>query len=85
MRAFAGWRSAPDHGYILAGGFPATFRGTTLRSDRDSSKKPKSATAHPTKTDSKNKEMGSALRSVYQKTVEEEIPDEMLDLLGKLG
>lgn len=29
--------------------------------------------------------MGSALRSVYQRTVEEEIPDDLLDLLGKLG
>lgn len=29
--------------------------------------------------------MGSALRSVYQRTVEEAVPDEMLDLLGKLG
>ena len=28
--------------------------------------------------------MGQALRGVYQKTVEEAIPDEMLDLLGKL-
>ena len=28
--------------------------------------------------------MGSALRTVYQKTVEEAIPAEMLDLLGKL-
>jgi hypothetical protein len=28
--------------------------------------------------------MGSALRSAYQRTVEESIPDEMLDLLGKL-
>lgn len=28
--------------------------------------------------------MGSALRSIYQKTIEEEIPDEMLLLLGKL-
>jgi hypothetical protein len=32
-----------------------------------------------------DKEMGTALRSVYQKTVNEPIPDEMLDLLGKLG
>lgn len=30
-------------------------------------------------------ELGLALRSVYQRTVEEEIPPEMLDLLGKLG
>lgn len=28
--------------------------------------------------------MGAALRTVYQKTVEESIPSEMLDLLGKL-
>jgi hypothetical protein len=29
--------------------------------------------------------MGSALRSVYQRTVEEPVPDDLLDLLGKLG
>ena len=29
--------------------------------------------------------MGSALRTVYQKAVEEAVPDEMLDLLGKLN
>jgi len=28
--------------------------------------------------------MGAALRTVYEKTVEEAIPAEMLDLLGKL-
>jgi len=28
--------------------------------------------------------MGAALRTVYEKTVEETIPPEMLDLLGKL-
>ena len=28
--------------------------------------------------------MGEALRSVYQQTVEEQVPDEFLDLLGKL-
>ena len=30
-------------------------------------------------------EFGQALRSVYQKTINEDIPPEMLDLLGKLG
>ena len=30
-------------------------------------------------------EVGTALRTVYQKTVDEDIPPEMLDLLGKLG
>lgn len=28
--------------------------------------------------------MGASLRRVYQKTVEETVPPEMLDLLGKL-
>lgn len=32
----------------------------------------------------KDNNMGSALRSVYQRAVEEAIPDEMIDLLGKL-
>jgi hypothetical protein len=31
------------------------------------------------------RDVGAALRSVYQKTVEESVPDEFLDLLGKLG
>lgn len=31
------------------------------------------------------RDMGAALRSVYQKTVDEAVPDEFLDLLGKLG
>jgi hypothetical protein len=30
-------------------------------------------------------EVGSALKSVYQRTVEEDIPPDLLDLLGKLG
>ena len=30
-------------------------------------------------------EYGNALRSVYQQTIDESIPPEMLDLLGKLG
>jgi hypothetical protein len=30
-------------------------------------------------------EVGDALRTVYQRAVEEDIPPEMLDLLGKLG
>ena len=32
----------------------------------------------------KDRVMGSALRSVYQKTVDESVPDDLLDLLGKL-
>ena len=30
-------------------------------------------------------EIGDALRSIYDRTVSENIPSEMLDLLGKLG
>lgn len=30
-------------------------------------------------------EVGQALRAAYQQTVSEDIPPEMLDLLGKLG
>ena len=30
-------------------------------------------------------ELGSALRSAYQQTVNEQIPDDLLDLLGKLN
>ena|GEM_PF-7042263 len=30
------------------------------------------------------KELGNALRSVYQRAIEEAVPDEMLDLLNKL-
>jgi hypothetical protein len=30
-------------------------------------------------------EVGHALRSAYQRTLDEDIPPEMIDLLGKLG
>jgi len=30
-------------------------------------------------------DVGSALRSAYERTLREDIPPEMLDLLGKLG
>ena len=43
----------------------------------DVTKAPKKRTAAP--------EVGSSLRMVYQQTVNEDIPPEMLDLLGKLG
>lgn len=39
---------------------------------------------NPTSVPNKDQQMGSALRSVYQKTVDEAIPDDLLDLLGKL-
>jgi hypothetical protein len=36
-------------------------------------------------TENANGSVGRALRTVYQQTVDEDIPAEMLDLLGKLG
>ena len=35
--------------------------------------------------DGPTRDVGSALRSVYQKAVEEDVPADLLDLLGKLG
>lgn len=39
----------------------------------------------PKKKGSGNSELGGALRSIYQRTVDERIPPDLLDLLGKLG
>jgi len=63
---------------------PAALRGTTLPSDRDLKTEPKRKAAEKTKQGGRERDMGAALRSVYQKAVSEAIPDEMLDLLGKL-
>nr|WP_244624533.1 NepR family anti-sigma factor [Sphingomonas sp. So64.6b] len=62
--------------------FAGCSGGTTLSSGEESSKKPQASGA--AKVQSKDRDMGAALRTVYQKTVEEDIPAEMLDLLGKL-
>jgi hypothetical protein len=62
----------------------AAFRGTTLGSDQNTPKKTPEQPTRSTKVGSKDRDMGAALRSVYQRTVEEAVPDEMLDLLGKL-
>jgi hypothetical protein len=55
-----------------------------LGADRDTPKKTTDKTARSKKAN-EGRDMGSALRSVYQKTVDEPVPDEMMDLLGKLG
>lgn len=51
-----------------------------MTSEKEAPEKPKTGTV----AQSKNRDMGSALRSVYQKTVEETVPDDLLSLLGKL-
>ncbi|WBH16969.1 NepR family anti-sigma factor [Sphingomonas radiodurans] len=51
-------------------------------SDKEASVKPgKKGSAA---AQAKDRDMGAALRSVYQKTVDETVPDEMISLLGKL-
>ena len=52
-----------------------------MASDKDNKTTPRKPT---TKVQSKDRDMGSALRSAYQRTVDELVPDEMLDLLNKL-
>jgi hypothetical protein len=62
--------------------------------DRDSGRGRKSATStdgqQPDSPTSRKKkgsspEVGHALRAAYQRTINEDIPPEMLDLLGRLG
>jgi hypothetical protein len=43
------------------------------------------ATAGTRKKRGHNGEVGHALRAAYRQAIEEDIPPEMLDLLGKLG
>jgi hypothetical protein len=57
-------------------------QGEVLSFDHDTEKK--TAMKPVKKGGEKDQQMGSALRSVYQKTVEEAVPEEMLALLGKL-
>lgn len=47
--------------------------------------RPPSDRSHPRKKRPPSSEVGWALRSAYQRMVDEDIPPEMLDLLGKLG
>jgi len=56
-----------------------------LGSDRSTPEKAPAKRPAEAKVHHKNQDMGSALRSVYQRTIDEDIPAEMLDLLGKLG
>ncbi|MCP3734830.1 hypothetical protein M9979_08095 [Sphingomonas sp. RP10(2022)] len=53
-----------------------------LPSEKD---KKTSSKKSPARVQSKDRDMGAALRSAYQRTVDEHVPDEMLDLLNKLS
>ncbi len=63
----------------MAGSVSGVVRVLTEKSDRkaDARKSPRSSKPA-------DAAVGEALRSVYQKAVEERVPDEFLDLLGKL-
>lgn len=41
--------------------------------------------AKPSRKQAGSPELGRALRNAYDRTIQEQIPPEMLDLLGKLG
>ncbi|WP_298851202.1 NepR family anti-sigma factor [uncultured Sphingomonas sp.] len=67
---------------------PGMPMGDVLHSNnekRGSSSRPPSRRKQRSDVEAANGSVGRALRSVYQKTVEEDVPAEMLDLLGKLG
>ena len=53
-----------------------------MNAKRKDPEKPKGADVSD--SDATNTDVGKALRTVYEKAVKEEIPPEMLDLLGKL-
>jgi hypothetical protein len=55
------------------------------RRRKPSSEMPETQSPRPKKRRAPVSEIGDALKSVYQRTINEDIPPEMLDLLGKLG
>lgn len=60
-------------------------KGIVLQSDKPSPKRSKSGGSGDDGGKRKDEAVGSALRSVYDNAVSEPVPDEMLDLLRKLG
>jgi hypothetical protein len=60
-------------------------RGTTAVRGRVLSSKEDGAEAPRKKKRGPSDGVGNALRSAYERTLKEDIPPEMLDLLGKLG
>ena len=70
----------------MACGFVASFgadRGEFFSLGQDTPKRT-SKDDGKARVQGKDRDMGSALRSIYLKTIEESVPAEMLDLLGKL-
>jgi hypothetical protein len=67
----------------------------SFENDKDVERRRKSETASVSRASKENgikkkkdpatAEVGNALRNIYQRTVNEDIPPDLLDLLGKLG
>jgi hypothetical protein len=58
--------------------------GLALSDEKKSKKQSEPASSQDPDRTGVNRDVGHALRSVYAKTVSEDIPAELLDLLGKL-
>ena len=58
-------------------------RGTLALSDEKKTKR--KTGGKPSSDGTADRDVGHALRSVYSKTVSEDVPSELLDLLGKLS
>ena len=56
-----------------------------LSDDKKSKKQSAASSSRESDRAGVNRDVGHALRSVYAKTVSEDIPPELLDLLGKLS
>lgn len=46
---------------------------------------PQRTPARKNRDKTKQDHVGDALRSIYQETIDEQVPDEFLDILGKLA
>ncbi len=77
---------ARSHGPFVSPGHTGDqSRGFELESGRPSSKLGKPAARDDRDKKGRDEATGAALRSVYDDTVNEPVPDQMLDILRKLG
>lgn len=65
------------------------YEGTDVLAARKNQTKDRDRTQRPATKKTREKmqhgHVGESLRSIYQQTVDEKIPDEFLDILGKLA
>ncbi len=89
QRPAAGWSENERARRVAVRGVHLSFE-----KEKDADRRRKSDQAAEAQTSSRpqskkkgpgSNDVGSALRSVYQRTIDEQIPPDLLDLLGKLG